>query len=39
LLVDDLQDGAHNGLELKNGTCKATVIVGDKTVSLCDMLI
>ncbi|TKY62604.1 Guanylate kinase 2 [Spatholobus suberectus] len=31
LLVDDLQDGALNGLEVKNGTCNATATVGDKT--------
>ncbi|WVZ07586.1 hypothetical protein V8G54_020932 [Vigna mungo] len=31
LLVDDLQDGAQNDLELKNGICKATATVGDKT--------
>jgi len=30
-LVDDLQDGPLNGLELKNGTCKTTTTVGDKT--------
>eukprot|EP00256_Glycine_max_P059059 XP_014627452.1 guanylate kinase 2 isoform X1 [Glycine max] len=30
LLVDDVQDGALNGLELKNGTCKTTATVGDK---------
>ncbi|RDX69731.1 Guanylate kinase 2 [Mucuna pruriens] len=31
LLVDDLQDGALNGLELENGPCKTTATVGDKT--------
>ncbi|XP_029126790.1 guanylate kinase 2 isoform X1 [Cajanus cajan] len=31
LLVDDIQGGALNGLELKNGTCKTTATVGDKT--------
>ncbi|GAU50014.1 hypothetical protein TSUD_331670 [Trifolium subterraneum] len=30
-LVEDLQDGPLNGLELKNGTCKTTTTVGDKT--------
>ncbi|XP_027351020.1 guanylate kinase 1 [Abrus precatorius] len=31
LLVDDMQDGPLNGLELKNGACKTTATVGDKT--------
>lgn len=30
-LVDDLQDGPLNGLELNNGTCKTTTVVGEKT--------
>ncbi|KAK2363318.1 Guanylate kinase 2, variant 2 [Trifolium repens] len=30
-LVEDLQDGPLNGLELKNGICKTTTAVGDKT--------
>jgi guanylate kinase len=33
-LVEDLQDGPLNGLELKNGICKTTTAVGDKTVRL-----
>lgn len=30
-LVDDLQDGPLNGLELNNGTCKTAIVVGEKT--------
>ncbi|XP_004493515.1 guanylate kinase 2 [Cicer arietinum] len=30
-LVDDLQDGPLSGLELNNGACKTTTMVGDKT--------
>ncbi|CAL0310063.1 unnamed protein product [Lupinus luteus] len=31
LLVDDLQNEPLNGFELKNGTCKTTTTIGDKT--------
>ncbi|XP_057438685.1 guanylate kinase 2 isoform X2 [Lotus japonicus] len=30
-LVDELQDGPVNGYELKNGSCKTTTTIGDKT--------